>query len=505
LQNGDAAPEYQSLLLELEALSRALHQLEALKPAKHELIQLDAIRATARTCQRPLEDFLAKISKFESLLGTFSVTNNRIKGFPRRMQFSMVYREDVKQLRSILGSHVATINLLLMTQTMGSITMAENDRERVACGLESKILAHQRLLGEVKTQVNLSLEHQLETKFHLQNHSVALESLGRKADRTNQHLQEQEALMQEAQAIIANTHQQTTSVLTTATDILALVTSGMMNVRLIISQLSRILELYSRFTTDMREAMSRLVLLFSSLHTMIQRIENSLPMRLNLPIVKFTDALGETMALPYQLCQQWGTFRLLLGVIFDNKPGKSRVEMGQFLIMNARGGRLLREASWQHTIQKDDHLSMLIVLDNLRAKNGHCPFPSCQVSIACVEVINGGRTCPECGRWAVMTPRTSGFRLIDLSVSNLSQSTKRKVKSKGDEEGDKETDFDDEAEEEVPFSEEDIELYRQIQVQVLIAGQIKPSANEMPEILKEMKREMDRVRKRSQTSEDAIW
>jgi hypothetical protein len=55
--NGEAAPDYQSLLLELEALGRALHQLENLQPTKHELLQLNAIRATALTCQRPLQDF----------------------------------------------------------------------------------------------------------------------------------------------------------------------------------------------------------------------------------------------------------------------------------------------------------------------------------------------------------------------------------------------------------------------------------------------------------------
>jgi len=69
-----------------------------------------------------------------------------------------MYKEDAEQLRSTLGSHVATINLLLITQTVGSISAAENDRERLACELQTKILAHRRLLEDVKGKVEVSLE-----------------------------------------------------------------------------------------------------------------------------------------------------------------------------------------------------------------------------------------------------------------------------------------------------------------------------------------------------------
>lgn len=52
-----------------------------LEPTEHELLQLRAIRATALTCQRPLEDFLAKISKFEGTLGTFNARTIGSKAF----------------------------------------------------------------------------------------------------------------------------------------------------------------------------------------------------------------------------------------------------------------------------------------------------------------------------------------------------------------------------------------------------------------------------------------
>jgi hypothetical protein len=231
-------------------------------------------------------------------------------------------------------------------------------------------------------------------------------------------------------------------------------------------ELSRIFELFARLTKDMRESMSKLMLLFSGIYNSLQRIEALLPMRLNLPIVQFTDALGDTMALPYQLCQQWSTFKMMISVIFNDKKGKSRVETGQYLIMNARGGRLLRETSWQHAIKQDDHLSMSMILNELDAKDGVCPFPSCKASLSGVQVKNGGRTCLECGRWAVLTPRkstpsgptnlSSGSLFNDKSMSEWDTTSDRDSKEKLLEQK-----FGEDSEED----KEDIEVYRQVHVQ----------------------------------------
>ena len=458
------------MLLELQALSRALHQVEHLRPAKHELIQLNAIRATAFTCQLPLEEFLAKISKFEAQLGVFNARYNRYKGFGRRLQWRMMYKEDAKQLRSILGSHVATITLLLMTQAVGSITAAEDDRQRLACGLENKILAHRRLLERVNEQVESSIEQQLETKLELRDHSTFLEDLRSKADQTQTQLRGQEARIREVQITLTHTREQNISILSAATDILTLATSGVMNLRLIAGQLRKMLKLCATFTTEMQIAMAKLMQLFFSLHTTLRRIEALLPLKINLPIVQFTDALGDTIALPYQLCQKWATFRQLLGVIFNNKQGKSRVEMDQFLIMNARGGRLLTKASWQHAVKQDDHLSMSIILDNLPAKDGHCPFPSCQAFIAKVEVKNGGRTCPECRRWAVLTSRkqTPSQSLIDVTPFNRSRQPEPETESgEGDSNIDSNSDLEGERLTGAEEEKEDIEVYRQIHVQIM--------------------------------------
>ena len=117
-QNGEATSKYQDLIIELESLERALSRLYTLKPAEHELVHLEAIRAAASACKRPLESFLPKIEKFEKHLGTGKAKKNSFKGAGRRVQFNVASEEDVKELRITLASHVLTINTLLMTQVL---------------------------------------------------------------------------------------------------------------------------------------------------------------------------------------------------------------------------------------------------------------------------------------------------------------------------------------------------------------------------------------------------
>jgi hypothetical protein len=445
-------------LIELEALERALHKLQTLRPAKHELFQLTSIRATALACQRLLQGFLDKISKFENSLGTFNFAKKRLKGLPRRMQFRIMFKEDVKQLRSALVSHVATINLLLMTQAVASISAAEDDRDRLASGLESKILAHRRLLEDINGYVDTSLKRQQEIKMQLGAQYSVLDELGEKADKTRQQLSDQEASIEKIQTIANHTQEQTKSILATVVEVLSLVTSGLMHLRQITKQLHMMIRVCATFTAEMRTAMSKLMELFVSVQTTLQRLDRNLPTRLYLPTVQFTTALGETMALPYQLCQQWATFTELLRVILLDKPGKSRVDMGKYLIMNARGGRLLEGGSWQHAVKQDDHLSMSIVLDELAARAGSCPFPTCQASTESVKIENGGRTCRKCGRWSLLTREM---------LPDASSSIKlRLTRTPADEEDTGSDTYSKSSSDGQPIeNKEDIELYRQIHVQ----------------------------------------
>lgn len=100
-------------------LGRALSQINALEtPATTKLKHLDAIRAAVSACQRPLEKFLEKISKFEKTLGAWQAVEKRLIGLPRRLQCNLCYSDDVTELRDALGVHMNTITVLMMTQQL---------------------------------------------------------------------------------------------------------------------------------------------------------------------------------------------------------------------------------------------------------------------------------------------------------------------------------------------------------------------------------------------------
>jgi len=329
-----------------------LQQLQSLKPAKHELLQLNSIHATALACQIPLNHFLAKISKFDSRLGTPNAKKHQYTGFHRRLQWTLLYKEDIKELRSILGSHVATINLLLLTQTMGSIMSAENNRECLFNKLEQKISANGVILASVDRIAKLSLEQQLDARATLHKHHATLERIEQTSAGVQSKIDTQTASISNITQTVSEVHVQTTSVLSVATKTLIHTTLGMMSLHRIAEQLRRVFKLLTQFTTDMRTTMTEVMQLFREIRATMSRLELGISKHINLPIIKFTDALGDQIALPYNVCQNWSAFTNILKIVFMDKPGKFRVDMGQYFIMQVRGGRLLQEANWKHQIKQ---------------------------------------------------------------------------------------------------------------------------------------------------------
>ena len=117
LQDSEAASKYQNLLVELEFLSRALSRLNTLQPDHHELAHLEAIRAAAEACRRPLEDFLKKIHKYDKSLGIWGAKEKRFQNFGRRVQFNSL-DEGVKELRTTLSSYMTIIHTSFLAQIM---------------------------------------------------------------------------------------------------------------------------------------------------------------------------------------------------------------------------------------------------------------------------------------------------------------------------------------------------------------------------------------------------
>lgn len=428
-----------------------MKQLEALKPAKHELLQLTSIRATVCACQKPLQDFLDKISKFERRLGAFNAGNQKWKGLGRRLQFRVMYKDDIKELKCFLSSHIATINILLMTQATSSISLAENDRHEIASGLESNILAHRRLLEDINGKVDLTLRQQHHTQDHLHQHCSALEELRKKDQEIHDRLRDQTESIQAIHSTVEQTARGTQSLLASSTETLATLTSGFVQLRQLSQQICLMLQTCATFTSEMRAGICQVRQLFLNIQMLLQRIDHNIPQQPLPPIVRLTTALGETMALPYQLCRQWTTFTDMLKVIFKNRPGSRRVLDGMYLIMNTRRKKLLQEDSWPDAVSQNDHLSMSITLDQSVSNVNICPFPSCQSTVTRTNAGSSGIGCKRhaCGLYPIVSANEGQH--VSSSQKGLNQNDR---------------DFDEESKssQDTTDDKEDLEAYRHINV-----------------------------------------
>ena len=105
-------------MIELESLGSALKRVNEVEPKKHQLVHLDAIRASAAACRRPLTSFLEKLEKFEDSMSPWNAPDKRLEGLGRKVEYGLTLEGDVQELRATLGTHVATINMLMLAQTL---------------------------------------------------------------------------------------------------------------------------------------------------------------------------------------------------------------------------------------------------------------------------------------------------------------------------------------------------------------------------------------------------
>lgn len=112
---GGSASEYQHVVLELENLQHVLSHLQALEPNASNVNHVNAIRGMALACMLPLQDFLAKIKKYEATMGAFA--SRSIKGAADKTKWAVYIAEEVQKLRTLISAKVLSITLLLSTQT----------------------------------------------------------------------------------------------------------------------------------------------------------------------------------------------------------------------------------------------------------------------------------------------------------------------------------------------------------------------------------------------------
>ena len=111
--------EYRELICELLGLQRALHEIEHLKCTSSQEAAINGIKVAALMCQYPLDEFGAKLKRFERLGIAGGKTRSRLetmKLWTRKLQWGFCMKEEVEKLRTYIVVHVGSLNMRLITQ-----------------------------------------------------------------------------------------------------------------------------------------------------------------------------------------------------------------------------------------------------------------------------------------------------------------------------------------------------------------------------------------------------
>jgi len=136
----------------LISLKRALEHVGKLKPHKDQAIAVGQIKTAALACRYPLEDFLAKIGKYEQSLG-LGRSSGIIKNSGKKIEWAFAREEEVIKLRNYLNIRIGTINMLLIQQGLEMLDMVSQLSERNQRDLQRCVEDCSRAVKDVRGDV----------------------------------------------------------------------------------------------------------------------------------------------------------------------------------------------------------------------------------------------------------------------------------------------------------------------------------------------------------------
>ena len=143
-------PEYRADLI--CSLQRALSQVDKLKGRGDQAIAVAQIKCAALICRYPLENFLAKIKKYEKSLG-LGKSVGKIKDAGKKVQYAFGKKDEADTLRTYLNMHIGTINMLLVRQGLEMLDVASEQTDKNQEELRDRIEGSSRELREVRGNV----------------------------------------------------------------------------------------------------------------------------------------------------------------------------------------------------------------------------------------------------------------------------------------------------------------------------------------------------------------
>lgn len=116
-ESGDSSTEYQALISQLYTLETALLRVKQLRFDDIHRPEAVALEQAASQCQRTIDAFLQKISKYQPSLRAGG-SGNTIKDVWRKVKWAVCKKEDLVKLKADLMAHTESIDMLLMVVQM---------------------------------------------------------------------------------------------------------------------------------------------------------------------------------------------------------------------------------------------------------------------------------------------------------------------------------------------------------------------------------------------------
>lgn len=126
--------------------------MDKLKGRGDQAIAIDQIKCAALTCRYPLEEFLAKIQKYEKSLG-LGKSVGKIKDAGRKIHYAFGKKDEANTLRYYLNIHIGTINMLLVQQGLEMLDVTSEKTDKIQEELRDSIEVSSRELREVRGNV----------------------------------------------------------------------------------------------------------------------------------------------------------------------------------------------------------------------------------------------------------------------------------------------------------------------------------------------------------------
>ncbi|KAJ5063485.1 hypothetical protein J3E74DRAFT_472435 [Bipolaris maydis] len=408
----DAPAQFQNLSVELDLLQHTLKHVIQTQTDDQDNKQIhEQIRAIVNHCHQPLQAFIDKLLSKERSLGHYRTA--RLNDVGIRMKWSMVTQKDVEELRKVMLSEMAAINMLLSVQQLTNL------RRLSARSIDSR-QSSDAILN--KTSMILNLVHNLPdsiANIHLEIARNGEQQIRRDTQMTQ---------------TVAGLTSQVTEIFVQGKNSMEMMRSSKARIlrevaRLhsVLNDLRKLLHVFSKYSKDMLEAISqntlvvfshlcgqrcrtlkppsRMLLDIASHMKGIARAIESIPLHLSVDIIRLDDALGESWGLPFQACQTWNSFTDILKVVVygNQRPGLDYIVRGQFQLTFAKTGRSIGQPHrWDSTIRPGAHIKQAMVISDLPISKDVCPFPAC-TGMLISQVDEIGKICSTCGRLSSST------------------------------------------------------------------------------------------------------